>query len=334
MAPSTTVANMRRDERDVLDHFKEGVGLRTIGLRTDLEVADVQTIVNELAGGDRTKAASLVAAYDKAHAGEATAPRPKLPAPASATAEPSVRRPGRTPTARKPARQPAQPAEDAPAAPTVVPVDLTENALADLPVTAVADPIPADLEDPPAAATEDPAPADPLGAPAGAAEAARVAAEALPTVGHWAGARVPDLPIEACTHGGDCPVHPNARSIHNFDDDPRAADLAFPPLAAAPALVDPLAGPTEALPDVGSFEELMAAVAGVPELAELAGRVSTLVDVLHDRYDREGQSRKVRAEALILRRELDTRLALLAKLADGDGPAARALVSPEATAAA
>lgn len=325
-APST---ELTRTERDVLDHYKEGVGARTIAMRVNLETADVQTIINEVAGGDRTRAASLVAAYNRRHPDEVPLPvpapysladtpssppsPPPTPAPSSPPAPASGRRGRPAGATTKRPRAAAQAPQDDPVAPTVVPVDLSETVALDVPVTAIADPAPADLEEPapPAAA-----PADPLGAPDGAAAAAQVLAEQLPTVGHWAGARAPGLPIEACTHGGDCPVHPNAQSLHNFDADPRAADLDFPALAAAPALVDPLDGPTEDLPAVASFDELMAAVAAVPELAELAGRVTTLVDVLHDRYDRERQSRKVRGEALIIRRELDTRLALLARLAN------------------
>jgi hypothetical protein len=333
-APSTEIQPI---ERDVLDHFKEGVGLRTIGLRTGLELSDVQEIVTETCGGDRGRAASLVAAYDRRHpnhqpvkappAAAATPSSPAPPAPAPAPAK-------RTPAKRAPAARRARTADDEPAAPTVVPVDLAEIAPADMPVTATAgeaDPVPADLagadnglvwdrDDPETADdAEDPAPAgDPLGAPAGAAEAAQLAAEALPTVGHWGpDGRAADLPLAAaprCTHGGDCTLHPDARGLHDYAvlEAAAARDAA----AEAAALLD---GPTEALPEVGSFEDLMAAVAGVPELAQLAGEVSTLVDRLHDRYDRERQARGVRAEAAELRRQLDTRIALLARLAGRDG---------------
>lgn len=333
MAPAPTT-ELTRVERDVLDHYKEGVGARTIAMRVNLETTDVQAIITEVAGGDRTRAASLVAAYNRRHP-DVAAEAPPVPAPyspgaqaenspATATGRDRRGRPTAPATPAAPAtkrpRAAAQKPQEEPAAPTVVPVDLTDVAPVDVPVTIIDDPIPAPAEPPAPAALEDTAPTDPLGAVAGAAAAAQYAAEQLPTVGHWAGARTPGLPIEACTHGGDCPVHPNAQSLHNFDTDPRAADLDFPALAAAPALVDPLDGPTAELPGVASFEELMAAVAGVPELAELAGRVSTLVDQLHDRYDREAQSRKVRGEALIIRRELDTRLALLARLADPSAP--------------
>jgi hypothetical protein len=331
-APSTEIQPI---ERDVLDHFKEGVGLRTIGLRTGLELSDVQEIVTETCGGDRGRAASLVAAYDRRHpdhqpvkASPAAAAAPSSPAPPAPPAPVK-----RTPAKRAPARR-ARTADDEPAAPSVVPVNLAEIAPADMPVTATAaepDPVPADLagadnglvwdrDDPETGGdADDPAPAgDPLGAPAGAAEAAQLAAEALPTVGHWGpDGRAEDLPLAAaprCTHGGDCTLHPDARGLHDYAVLEAAAgrDAA----AEAAAL---LAGPTEALPEVGSFEDLMAAVAELPELAQLAGEVSTLVDRLHDRYDRERQARHVRAEAAVLRGQLDARIALLARLAGRDG---------------
>lgn len=316
MAPSTT-ANMQRVERDVLDHFKEGVGLRTIGLRVDLEYAEVQEIVNELAGGDKERARRMVADYDKTHAGDAPAPaRAKLPEPGTATDGPPVRKPPATRTpaaARRTGRAAAQPADDGPPAPTVVPVDLTEAALADAPLTTTE---PA-ADEPPAA--PDPTPTDPEAlAPAGG-RAADLPLEPAPVL-----AAAPTPP--SCTHGGDCLVHPEVGGLHNFEaiaDRDRLARAADEQAA--------LAGATEPLPEVSSFEELMAAVGAVPELAELAGDVQRMVDLLHDRYDRERQARTVRGEAAILRRELDTRLALLAALA---APAGLPQVSTAVTAAA
>lgn len=239
--PTTTTA-IQPIERDVLDHFKEGVGLHTIGLRTGLEYSEVQTIVTDLVGGDRAKAAAVVAAYDKKHDGPPARPaRPATPAPA----------PARKPTA---ARRPAQ---QEPAAPTVVPVNLSEM--------------------PPTTSTVTPA-----NPPHG--ETGTERAVTLPTIGQLPTARAADLPLDVQDVAGD-------------------------------ALATLLTGPTEPLPETSSFETLMDAVTGVPDLAELAGQVAALVDRLHDRYDRERQARAVRGEALALRRELDTRMALLARLA-------------------
>src|SRR5919206_5158842 len=81
--PGSTTVTMNALERDVLDHFKEGVGARTIALRTKLEVTDVQDIIRTLAGGDRSTAARLVAAYDGTSKPPATATNaPATPPPA------------------------------------------------------------------------------------------------------------------------------------------------------------------------------------------------------------------------------------------------------------
>lgn len=344
MAPATAPSTeLRPIERDVLDHFKEGVGLRTIGLRTNLELSDVQEIVTDTCGGDRTRAASLVAAFDRRNPGHqpvkpdlaatvpSSPPRPAPPAPAAAAAKPTpVRRP----------RRASQPTEAAPAAPTVVPVDLAEITPADVPVTTVAGPAPTDppaaADDPTAERPDDPAEAalvarhddglvwdrndseadddqaeaeDPVPAELGAGDDPRPAltfreARAAGLLG--AGVQVDTEP--RCTHGGDCTVHPGAGGLHDF---------ARIEAMEAEALLD---GPTEALPAATSFEELMAAAqrAGAPELARLAGEVSTAVDDLHAAYARERHARQLRSEAAILRRELDTRVAQLRRLAAGE----------------
>jgi hypothetical protein len=254
---------MDATDRAILDHYKEGIGLRTIALRTGLDLTEVQAVVQDLAGGDRTRAAALVAEYDKEH-GTAPAGAPRAGGRVKA---PQVKLPHDATTADRKATTAAQPAEDTPATPTVVPVDLSEVLAADVPAPA------------------EPAPAAPA-------------------------ARAADLPLERCTHGGDCTVHPGVGQLHNFDEPD--AELA----ARAAAELKALNGPTDELPDVHSVEELMDAVVGVPELAQLAEEVDALVDRLHDAYARERKARTVRSEAAILRRELDTRLASLARLAD------------------
>ena len=253
MAPKTIDINRMDDtDRKVLDLYKEGVGVRTIAMRIEREHAEVADTVETLCGSDRSRAAAVLAAYDKRHdttpAGAPTAGGTKPVSDGRTTTE-------RTTTARRPAK-PASAAVAEPAAPEVVPVDLTGPTPVDVPVTAL---------------------------------------DAGP-----AGPRAEDLPLER-------PPAPTTTPAEQQPPAPAGADLR--------RTAELLAGPTEPLPAVGSFDELMAAVAGVPELAEIAGRATALVDQLHDRYDRERQARTVRAEATDLCRRLDAQLAQLALLA-------------------
>lgn len=250
MAPTTT--ELQPIERDVLDHFKEGVGALTIGLRVTLDVSQVREIIQDTCGGDRQKAAALVAAYDRSH-GTAPTDRPEpysvaaaaAPAHAAITPRPAPpARPRKTtaPAAKKTPRATAQPAQDEPAAPTVVPVDLTETAPADVPVTEIAggraadlfpDHVPAELG------------ADLAGEPAlvdseghtwhlddpeslvphyRAAEGHQGPALPLATVAGMVGPMTvpvddqPALTLDDCTHGADCKLHPRAGKLHNYDD--------------------------------------------------------------------------------------------------------------------
>jgi hypothetical protein len=246
---------MDKTDRDVLDHFKEGLSPRVIAGRLLLEVTDVQATITELAGGDRTKAAALVVDYDRRTS--------TTPAPA----------PARKPN---PARKPAAPRPAAPSAPAE-----------DTPAPAPADPIPAELGDPAAAAW------DGLDQAVTPVLVAALAEQAQ---------------TDRCTHGADCPIHPDAWGLHNYDN------------RAAEAVEAALAGPTDPLPAVASFEDLLAGVevAGDPQLRELAARITTLVDQLHDGYARARRIRFVRAEAVQLRRQLGEHLAMLARLEAGD----------------
>jgi hypothetical protein len=328
MAPTKTT-ELTPTERDVLGHFGDGVGVRTIGLRTGLEHTEVQEIVNTTCGGDRGKAAALVADYDKRHpdgeqpaeAAAAKTGMPEVAAAAAAAGLPARREPTRRPAGRAPAkraRAAVQPAEDDPQAPTVVPVKLDEiNAPTEAPAALADDPAPAEAEDAPAGGRAEDLPLEPA-APADddtppPATPAEAEADPVPTDPTSLSLV---YPITRCTHGGDCPVHPNVSGIHNFD----AIDT--------DALLD---GPTEALPQIASFEELMAAAqrAGDPVLAALARQVSEAVDALTGAYDRERKVRAVRAEAHIIRRELATRLGQLRRLTAGGTD-----TSPDATAAA
>src|SRR6185312_11560130 len=114
-------------------------------------------------------------------------------------------------------------------------------------------------------------------------------------------------PAPRCSHGGDCKLHPDVRGLHDFAAIERLDHAAL------------LAGPTEPLPETGSFEELMGAAqrCGDPLLGALARQVSESVDGLNAAYNRERKARALREEAGILRRELDNRLARLSRLASG-----------------
>jgi hypothetical protein len=328
-APATELQPI---ERDILDHFKEGVGVRTIALRASMEYTDVQTIITETCGGDRSRAAALVAAWDRRHPDhspivKAPAGAAVLPAAgASAVSEPPRRRvgTGRAASTRRPRGRIEAEAEaprEEPAAPTVVPVNLAELTADAVPTDPESlapavdgtelvwdrdDDQHADDDGGQGAAEDAPAPADdepPAEAPA-AAEAEVPRAEDLPLA--------PAVELPRCTHGGDCTLHPEARGLHDFAVIERAQDEAL------------LDGPTEDLPDVGSFEELMAAAqrSGDAQLDQLAREVSAAVDELHAAYARERHARRLRGEALIIRRELATRLFQLRRLAAGDDPAA------------
>lgn len=273
MASSTTDPRMDKTDRNVLDHFKEGLSPRTIASRLMLEVTDVQATITELAGGDRTKAAALVVDYDKAYAGT-----PETPL--------AVTEPARKPATRKPSTPAPRPAPRTPAP--------------------AHDPIPAELSP-----AEDPVDLDAVVAAAPAGDTAAAAWDGLdraitPVL---VAALAEDVAAErGCTHGDGCPVHPDVRALHNFDN--RAVDV----LEAA------LSGPTDPLPAVSSFEELLAGVeaSADPELRELAHTVTGLVDQLHDGYARVRRIRFVRAEAVTLRRQLAEHLAMLARLEAGD----------------
>jgi hypothetical protein len=326
MATTPPSTELQPIERDILDHFKEGVGVRTIALRASMEYTDVQQVITETCGGDRSRAAALVAAWDRRHPDHT----PVIKAPpagagvlpaagASAVSDPPRRRPERPvlPAAKRPrvVRAETAPREE-PAAPTVEPVDLTDSATAAAP-----DPIPAELGagDQPAEAEAPRAedlPLDPPPAEAGD----QGATDDDPETGDVdRPAEAPPAPVVLphCTHGGDCTLHPDARGIHDFSFLEREA------AAEDEALLD---GPTEDLPDVASFEELMAAAqrSGDVQLDQLAREVSAAVDELHATYARERTARRLRGEAAILRRELATRVAQLRRLAAGDDPAATA----------
>jgi hypothetical protein len=132
MATGTITGTPRMDEtdRNVLDHFKEGVGVRTIGLRTGLEVTAVQEIINTVAGGDRTRAARLVTLYDQEHG---------APASAAAVGETFAGTLARS-TGKFP---PVIERLATPVAPVVEPVDLAIPAPVDMPQQTIGD----DLDD-------------------------------------------------------------------------------------------------------------------------------------------------------------------------------------------
>lgn len=265
MAASTTpITQIDAKDREILDLFKEGVGIRPIAMRVRMEPSEVQETVNILAGGDRARAGAVLAAYDRAHGttpvgapkrgGRHATPRPTSDGVARFAADlpldPPPTRKAPTPATRKP-RAAAQQVDTTPAAPTVVPVDLTNLTPADTPAPA-------------------------------------------PTTSPTVDAAPPGTGLA------------------------RVAEL----VAGADTERQALVGPTDPLPAVKSLDDLLAGAgnSGSPHLTRLASQIRNLLEQLHAGYDRERKTREVRAQAAELRRELDSRLALLARLEAGGEP--------------
>lgn len=338
MAPTTT--DLQPIERDVLDHFKEGVGTRTIAMRVNIDHTEVQEIIVSTAGGDRTKAGALVADYDRRHGitptekpipWTPTPDTPALPAPSLDPPSPAAQAAGKKKTRATPARRAAAEVLDVAGipAPTVMPVTLTETAPAAShydPATGRAPDLP--LE-PPSATERDAPPVtgdeltwkpdddtdqgDERHQDGDGDAWADLDLAMSPVIAQAAADLIEnESAVDQCTHGGDCHVHPKTQGLHNFD------------VIEADRVAALLAGPREQLPAVKSFESLIAAVqqAGDRSLRELAAQVAAMVDQLHDGYARERQIRLVRAEVDQLRRDLDARIAMLTRLAAGETPTA------------
>ncbi len=119
---------MTEQDRTVLEHFREGVGSRTIGLRTGLEHHEVDEIIEQLTGRSRQNATRLINLYD---AGKTLPPlrndekpQPKT-TPATKTPPPPIKEtplPAKvtaralyTPPSPAPATAPEQPTKPTPA---------------------------------------------------------------------------------------------------------------------------------------------------------------------------------------------------------------------------